>query len=409
MDNVTHSLAGLLLAESAVRLWTHRRGAEPSPQFRAVAPVASLIAANLPDADLFYTGGGGDHLAYMLQHRGYTHTILVAIGGAVLLWCAAWLGWRWREPGSPPPSEARWLFGLILVSALSHLGLDWTNSYGIHPFWPWDNRWRYGDAVFIVEPWFWVVSIPVLVAASNSRLMRGLLSAILVIALVLAWRVDVVATSAAAALTVGAVLIVVLARTLAPGKRVGVSVAGWIVVTLIMATGSARIRATTLVATRAVDPAAQMLDVVVTPLPANPVCMTVITVEREAETYRVATARVSALPSVIQAASCGSRGGRFERSTRPSTAAIHWESEWTAPRAELVSLSRESCLARAALRFIRVPIWRPLNDSSVMLGDARYGGASGGGFSDVSVPRRTAACPHAVPPWTPPRADLLSN
>jgi inner membrane protein len=248
-----------------------------------------------------------------------------------------------------------------------------------------------------------------LVAASNSRLMRGVLSAILLIALVLAWRVDLVAKSAAAALTAGAVLFAVLGGVLTPGKRIGVSVAGWIVVILIMATGSARIHTTTLVATRAVDPAAQVLDVVVTPLPANPICMTVITVEKEGETYRVATARVSALPSLIQAAHCGSRGGRFERSTRPSTAAIHWESEWTSPRAELLSLSRESCLARAALRFIRVPIWRPLTDSTVMLGDARYGGASGGGFSDVAMPRRTAACPHAVPPWTPPRADLLSN
>ena len=31
----------------------------------------------------------------------------------------------------------------------------------------------------------------------------------------------------------------------------------------------------------------------------------------------------------------------------------------------------------------------------------------GGGFADVHVPRRSIACPPAVPPWTPPRADLL--
>ncbi|MGZ8493955.1 MAG: metal-dependent hydrolase, partial [Gemmatirosa sp.] len=79
MDNVTHSLAGLLLAESAVQLRARRTGAAPSPRFRAVAAVASMIAANLPDADLLYTGVGGDRLTYMLHHRGHTHTVVVAL------------------------------------------------------------------------------------------------------------------------------------------------------------------------------------------------------------------------------------------------------------------------------------------------------------------------------------------
>ena len=91
---------------------------------------------------------------------------------------------------------------------------------------------------------------------------------------------------------------------------------------------------------------------------------------------------------------------------RRSTRALRWDAQWTAPRAELASLARESCPALAALRFIRVPIWRAATDSTVMLGDVRYGG-SGNGFSDVVVPRRSPRCPPAVPPWTPPRADLL--
>src|SRR4051812_25083089 len=153
MDNVTHTLAGLLLAESAVRLRTRRGGVEPSPRFRAIAAASSAIAANLPDSDLAYTGLGGDRLTYMLHHRGYTHTVVIAILGAVLLWGIAWLVWRWRAraaPDAPDAPDARWLLGLLIVSTLSHLVLDWTNSYGVHPFWPFDNRWRYGDSVFIV-------------------------------------------------------------------------------------------------------------------------------------------------------------------------------------------------------------------------------------------------------------------
>jgi hypothetical protein len=97
----------------------------------------------------------------------------------------------------------------------------------------------------------------------------------------------------------------------------------------------------------------------------------------------------------------------FRVSSRQSTRTVQWDTEWTAPHAELAALARESCGALAALRFMRVPAWRALNDSTVMLGDVRYGGGSGNGFSDVSVPRRSAECPDAVPAWTPPRADLL--
>src|SRR5688500_701601 len=139
MDNVTHSVAGLLLAEAAVRLRAHRTGTEPSARFRTMAAVSSMLAANLPDPDLFYTGVGGDRLAYMLHHRGHTHTVVLAIAGAVVMWGAVALVWRWRSRAAPPRDDARWLAALLLMSALSHLLLDWTNSYGVHPFWPFDD------------------------------------------------------------------------------------------------------------------------------------------------------------------------------------------------------------------------------------------------------------------------------
>jgi inner membrane protein len=176
MDNVTHALAGLLLAESAGRLRARRARpseAEPPPRLRAVAAIASMVAANLPDADLFYTGAGADRLAYMLHHRGYTHTVVLALLGAALVWGAAWGAVRWRAPTAPARGDAGWLLGLLVASTLSHLVLDWTNSYGVHPFWPVDTRWRYGDAVFIVEPWLWVVSVPALVAATTRRRRAG--------------------------------------------------------------------------------------------------------------------------------------------------------------------------------------------------------------------------------------------
>ncbi len=412
MDNVTHSLAGLLLAESAVRFRARRTGIEPSTRFGAFAAISSMIAANLPDADLFYTGVGGDRLAYMLHHRGYTHTVVIAILGAALAWGVAWLVWRWRARAAPASDDARWLLGLIVVSALGHLVLDWTNSYGVHPFWPFDNRWLYGDAVFIVEPWFWVVAVPTLVVASRSRIARVLLSLVLIIGLVLAWRVELVSTGAATALTAGAVLSIVLARMLRPGARVATAAVGWVAVMLVMEAGAAVARDVAVRAVRAADPTAELLDVVVTPLPANPLCTSVIVVERSGATYRVTTARVSGAPSVVDASRCGmldGSGAIFRASSRPSTPAVRWDTEWTAPHAELATLASESCPAMAALRFIRVPVWRPVSDSTVMLGDLRFGNASGNGFTDVLVPRQSAECPDAVPPWTPPRVDLIGS
>src|SRR4051812_33882842 len=141
MDNFTHSLAGLLLAESTVQLRARLTGEGRSHRFGMVAAVSSVITANLPDVDLIYTGIGGDRLKYMLHHRGYSHTVMVALLGAVVLWAGALLLWRWRARATLTRSDAQWLLGLLLVSTLSHLVLDWTNSYGVHLFWPFDDRW----------------------------------------------------------------------------------------------------------------------------------------------------------------------------------------------------------------------------------------------------------------------------
>jgi len=239
MDNVTHSLAGLLLAESAVLLRARRTKTQLPARVGAAAALASAVAANLPDADLFYTGAGGNRLAYMLQHRGYTHTVIGVLVGAVLVWGAALLVLRFRSRQWPERTTARWLFALLALSTFSHLVLDWTNSYGVHPFWPLDDRWYYGDAVFIVEPWLWVVSVPALVAASGMRVVRLLLSLVLVAGVALAWRVDLVSTGAAASLTAGALLSTALALMLRPAPRIATAVAVWLAVTIIMASPAA--------------------------------------------------------------------------------------------------------------------------------------------------------------------------
>lgn len=44
----------------------------------------------------------------------------------------------------------------FIVSA-THPLLDWTNNYGIRFFLPWSQKWSYGDLVFIVDPFLWLI------------------------------------------------------------------------------------------------------------------------------------------------------------------------------------------------------------------------------------------------------------
>jgi len=67
----------------------------------------------------------------------------------------------------------------------------------------------------------------------------------------------------------------------------------------------------------------------------------------------------------------------------------------------------ERCDVRAALGFMRVPVWEVAPDGAVRLSDLRYG-FGGDGFADLAFPAQVGACPRFVPPWTPPRAAELS-
>jgi inner membrane protein len=64
--------------------------------------------------------------------------------------------------------------GLLLASmiaAATHPILDWTNNYGIRPLLPWSGRWFYGDLVFIVDPYIWLLlGVPAFLLTSNTRL-----------------------------------------------------------------------------------------------------------------------------------------------------------------------------------------------------------------------------------------------
>src|SRR5438067_5678669 len=57
--------------------------------------------------------------------------------------------------------------------------MDSLNVYGVHPFWPFDANWYYGDLVFIVEPVFWIAFGIPLAGMVARRPLRWLLFALM--------------------------------------------------------------------------------------------------------------------------------------------------------------------------------------------------------------------------------------
>ncbi len=157
MDPLTHTLAGASLAQT-------RFGRVP------LGLATLVVGANLPDIDAASYFLGRD-LALGFR-RGWTHGVLAM---ALLPPLLAWVMHRLdrvrckRTPAATPVPVSR-LVGLSYVAVLTHPALDWLNTYGIRLLMPFDGRWFYGDVLFIVDPWVWLLlGTSVLLAHSGSR------------------------------------------------------------------------------------------------------------------------------------------------------------------------------------------------------------------------------------------------
>ncbi|MEO8435937.1 MAG: metal-dependent hydrolase [Pyrinomonadaceae bacterium] len=146
MDNLTHSLTGLVLAKSGLE--------RLSP---AATPLC-VVVANAPDFDIL-TLLTGDRWIYLHHHRGITHSIigvlvLIVLMPALFYACDFAIA---RVRKRPPRLRYRGLLLASFIAGVSHPLMDWTNNYGIRPFLPWSGRWFYGDLVFIIDPFLWIV------------------------------------------------------------------------------------------------------------------------------------------------------------------------------------------------------------------------------------------------------------
>jgi inner membrane protein len=136
MDNLTHSLTGLMLSQAGLN------------RFYPRATLVLLVSANIPDIDIVTIARGP--LYYFEHHRGITHCIAAlpvmallsalvacAFGRTMRGWLAAW--------------------GIACVGVASHLLLDWTNAYGIRLFLPFSSQFAHLDLINLFDLLIWAV------------------------------------------------------------------------------------------------------------------------------------------------------------------------------------------------------------------------------------------------------------
>jgi inner membrane protein len=146
MDNLTHSLVGLTAAKAGLE--------KLSPG----ATTLCVLAANAPDSDIVVLAFG-DRWTFLHHHRGITHAVVGVISLAIILPLIFYgvdrLWSRYRD--QPPKTKLKGLMLASFIASATHPLLDWTNNYGIRFFLPWSQQWSYGDLVFIVDPYMWLI------------------------------------------------------------------------------------------------------------------------------------------------------------------------------------------------------------------------------------------------------------
>jgi inner membrane protein len=146
MDNITHTLVGLMMARTGLEKTTPRGAA------------MMMLAANAPDIDgIFWL----DRLRYMEYHRGYPHAFAFMPLLALLPMAVVRAKFSWRS------------YLAAMAGVLSHSLIDWTNPFGTRLLLPFtDHRYRL-DINNLVDIWVWAILVAAVTATWLARLVSA--------------------------------------------------------------------------------------------------------------------------------------------------------------------------------------------------------------------------------------------
>jgi inner membrane protein len=137
MDSITQAVLGASIQGALLGRWQGRK-----------ALLYGAMLGTLPDLDVVIDYG--DAVADMTYHRGFSHSLFVLTGVALLL---TWLTRRFRHN---PGYSAQRLFLAVWLALITHPLLDAFTSYGTQLLWPLTPIPTAWSSIFIIDPLYTV-------------------------------------------------------------------------------------------------------------------------------------------------------------------------------------------------------------------------------------------------------------
>jgi inner membrane protein len=412
MDNITHSVVGLGIGALIDRSVPPEAAPDAQRVRARMLLTIGCLASNFPDLDLVLTRLLEKPLGYLLHHRGHTHTLLGALAEVALLLGLVWLLWPAARGLLRTSRRARLAaLGTACAGMVLHISMDGLNVYGVHPFWPFDARWYYGDLIFIVEPVFWIAFGIPLALMVRGPVRRGLLLALLAAVPVAVTSAGFLQWGSLAGLLALAGFLAWIARWRArrPGGDRGrtalaAGLAAALAFVFVQAVAMHAARDAVVTAIARLDPGEHLLDTALSAYPANPLCWSFVTVATDAGhgSYHLRRGQLSVAPGIAPVASCPApiAGRAAGNDTR-----LAWQSEQRDSLARLHDLQQNNCHFAAWMRFARAPA---IDEGTATATDARWSPLGSANFSTMGYAGLAGVpCPRPVPDWGYPRADLL--
>ena len=148
MDSITQAVLGASIQGALLGRWQGRK-----------ALLYGAMLGTLPDLDVLIDYG--DAVADMTYHRGFSHSLFVLSGLALLL---TWLTRRFRHN---PGYSAQRLFLTLWLVLITHPLLDAFTSYGTQLLWPLTPIPTAWSSIFIIDPLY---TVPLCIAVGMGLL-----------------------------------------------------------------------------------------------------------------------------------------------------------------------------------------------------------------------------------------------
>lgn len=367
----------------------------------------SMIASNFPDADILMGFVDSTLLGYLVNHRGHTHTFAGLILQFFFLFGLFYFFYKiknsyiWSEDLVKPVASVTG-FGL-----LSHIGLDFMNSYGVHPFWPINNNWFYGDFVFIIEPYLWITATLSLFFIIQKGFLRYLLLGFTLLSPLLAYYTQM-STVLTTVIVYSFSLILLL--SLRVKKEPHVAQFGFSICMAIISLFALQSRYIKSSITSELQSTIhkntdelKIIDLSTSPFPGNFFCWSFLIshqsgteVLTSSGTYSVFSSMKDSCPKALRAA-----GNQPDEQIK-SSKHIYFSGLYKNSLKELRDIASLNCRTKAWFTYARFPYL-----SKGLLDDLRFSLRTKRSFAFLDTNDTKAPCPVLKSPWTPPLKNLL--